>query len=83
MLRILVVIVIAVAALWYFTRDAGTTAKIAEAQREDLETARAGAEMAEMAAAADAVRSDAARDAAMGVLGDSGETGESGEAQGE
>lgn len=66
MLRMLVVIVIAVAALWYFTRDSGSAMKIAEEQRDDLEIARDGAAAAEQAAAAMAAQSDAVRDQAMG-----------------
>lgn len=69
MLRVLVVMVIAVAALWYFSRDAASTVKIAEDQREDLQSARESVEMIEQASAAAASQSDDIRDQAMGVIG--------------
>jgi hypothetical protein len=68
MLRVLVVLVVAVAALWYFTRDSAQQASVIEDQVEQLETARAGVDAAEQAAAAMAAQSDAVRDEVMGGM---------------
>lgn len=69
MLRVLVVLVIAVAALWYFTRNAGEEASVIEDQVEQLESAKVSVKMAEDAAAAMAAQSDAIRDEVMGGAG--------------
>jgi hypothetical protein len=69
MFRMLVVIVIAVAALWYFTRDTGNAARIAEQQIEEMEMAKESVSAVEDAAAAMAAQSDAIRDQTMGAMG--------------
>lgn len=63
MLRLLVVLALVVAAVWYFTKDASQGEKLAEQQREVLEDAKAAAKVAEEASAAVAGEADAIRDA--------------------
>lgn len=72
MLRVLVVLVIAVAALWYFTRDTAQEASVIEEQVEQLEMAKSGVSAAEEAAAAMAAQSDAIRSEALGGMGQGG-----------
>lgn len=62
MLRLLVVLALVVAAVWYFTKDAGQGEKLAEQQREVLEDAKTAAQAAEEASAAVAGQADAIRD---------------------
>ncbi|MFP5383891.1 MAG: hypothetical protein ACLGHG_07460 [Gammaproteobacteria bacterium] len=62
MLRLLVVLALVVAAVWYFTKDAGQREKLAEQQREVLEDAKTAAQAAEEASAAVAAQADAIRD---------------------
>jgi len=72
MLRVLVVLVVAVAAIWYFTRDAAEEASVFEEQVEQIEIAETGVAAAEEAAAAMAAQSDAIRDEVMGGMGEKG-----------
>lgn len=62
MLRLVVVLALVVAAVWYFTKDAGQGGKLVEQQRDALEDAKSVARAAEEASAAVAVQADAIRD---------------------
>lgn len=62
MLRLLMVMALALAAVWYFTKDAGQREKLAEQQRDVLEDAKIAAQAAEEASAAVAGKADAIRD---------------------
>lgn len=62
MLRLLIVLALVVAAVWYFTKDAGQRERLAEQQRDALEDAKSVARAAEEASAAVAVQADAIRD---------------------
>lgn len=65
MLRVLILLVIGIAAIWYLAKDAGQQAKIAEEPRETLEMAKQAKAATEDVAAAMAVQSDAIRNEAQ------------------
>lgn len=66
MLRLLIVAVIAFAAIWFFTKDAGRKQAAFEEQQETLENAREATQALEDASAAAAAQADAVRDAMPG-----------------
>lgn len=71
MLRLIVIAILALAAIWYFAGSAGEQERIADSQREALEEAQVTAEAFESSAQDAAAAAQAARDAAMGIDGGS------------
>lgn len=69
MLRILMMVVVVFAALWFFLKDAPSSTRIAEDEREQLDLARQGVEATEAMAEQMAAQSDAIRDEAISNIG--------------